>query len=233
VESEQGYALIHNSSALNTLTYHRPNKGSLSLWAKKVGDDIFEWDNFLPYQIRSIAFTPSPNASIPYDPSVYNPDGGPVQISFPKPRPAFDDYMERAFSASGFNKIQGLNSGILNGYAPQTFLVDPKTQTRSSSATSFLQEALRDTELKVYVRTLAKKILFEGKRATGVLVETNGADYVIEARKEVIVSAGVVCFSSICVWEKTDKVDSLAAPPSSLWYWACSSIEEACHSGGF
>ena len=189
----QGYDCAKNgSSAINTLTFHRPNKGSLSLWAEKVGDDAFEWEKFLPYQKRSIAFTPSSDTSIPYDPSVYSADGGPVQVSFPNTRPAFDDYMERAFSASCFNRTQGLNSGILNGYSPQTFILDPETQTRSSSASSFLEKALRETELKVYTRTLAKKILFEGKRARGVLVETNGADYVLEARKQVIVSAGVV-----------------------------------------
>lgn len=202
----------------------------MSLWAEKVGDDIFEWDNFLPYHKRSVAFTPSSGTSIPYDPSVYSPDGGPVQISFPSTRPAFDDYMERAFSVSGFNTTQGLNSGILNGYSPQTFTVDPETQTRSSCASSFLEKALQETELKVYTRTLAKKILFEGKRARGVLVETNGAEYVLEARNEVIVSAGVVSLPSLyqpC--RMPDMVDTLSSSPHALWCWTCEGSEETWH----
>jgi choline dehydrogenase len=220
----------NSSSSVNTLTFHRPNKGSLSLWAEKVGDDIFEWENFLPYQKRSIAFTPSSDASIQYDPSVYNPDGGPVKVSFTTSKPAFDDYMERAFSASGFNTTQGLNSGILNGYSPQTFTVDPETQTRSSCASSFLEKALQETELKLYTRTLAKKILFEGKRARRVLVETNGAEYVLEARNEIIVSAGVVSLPSLYrSGRMPDKVDTLSTSPHALWCWACEGSEETWH----
>lgn len=38
---------------------------------------------------------------------------------------------------------------------------------------------------------MAKKIVFDGTKATGVLVDTEGFEYTISARKEVILSAGV------------------------------------------
>jgi choline dehydrogenase-like flavoprotein len=187
------------SSALNDMIFHRTNKGAYETWANMVGDSTFTWDNFLPYLKKSVKFTPpnlemiGPNVSIPYDPSVYSPTGGPLEASFPNFRPAFDQFMATAFDKTGFKMINGLNSGHLDGYAPTTLALSAEYQTRSSSEASFLQRALDNTPLRLYLRTLAKKILFDDeKKATGVLVETNGADYVISAAKEVIVSSGVV-----------------------------------------
>jgi len=187
------------------MIFHRTNKGAYDMWSKAVGDSTFEWDNFLPYLKKSVKFNPpnlakiGGNATIPYDPSVYSPSGGPLEASFPNFR-GFDKYMEVAFSKAGFKEINGLNSGFLDGYAPTTLAITGEAQTRSSSEASFLQEALDKTAIKLYLRTLAKKILFEGKKATGVLVETNGADYTISAKKEVIVSGGVVRIVSLDGW---------------------------------
>ena len=67
----------------------------------------------------------------------------------------------------------------------------PETQIRSSSSSSFLQEALRTTDLAVYKNTLALKILFNSqKQANGVSVQTASFNYTVAARKEVILSAG-------------------------------------------
>ena len=85
----------------------------------------------------------------------------------------------------------GFNSGRVegSGWGPGT--IDPVTGYRSSSQTSFLAEALKYTSLKVYTRTMATKITFDaGKRARGLEVETAGKQFFLEARKEVILSAG-------------------------------------------
>ncbi|KAF2205972.1 alcohol oxidase [Delitschia confertaspora ATCC 74209] len=179
------------SSALNDMIFHRTNKGAYEQWAEMVGDSTFKWDNFIPYLKKSVGFTPPKDKSIPYDPSVYSPRGGPLRASFSNFRPAFDTFMETAFTKSGLKKIKGLNSGHLDGFAPSTLAIHPDFMTRSSSEASFLQDALDKTDIKLYPRTLAKKIVFDGKKASGVLVETNGAEYTLSAKKEVIVSSGV------------------------------------------
>lgn len=91
--------------------------------------------------------------------------------------------------------IPGLNSGSLNGYAEFTATIDPQSGVRSSSETSFLQEAISGTTLQIYQRTLAKKILFSGNKATGVSVDTAGKIYELAAHKEVIVASGAVSAS--------------------------------------
>ncbi len=120
-------------------------------------------------------------------------------MSYPNYRQPFDPYMEKALAKSGLHEIEGLNSGVLNGYAAGTYTIDPRAEVRSSSEESFLQDAMDTTPLKVYTNSLVHKVLFNNeKAATGVLVETDEGLYTLSARKEVVVSSGVVCDPTNC-----------------------------------
>ena len=91
------------------------------------------------------------------------------------------------------SEIPGLNSGQFIGWSEFTLTRDPQAATRSSSETSFLQEALRTSSLQVYKQTLAKNVIFDAnKTATGVNVQTVNELYTLSARKEVILAAGAV-----------------------------------------
>ena len=93
----------------------------------------------------------------------------------------------------GLRNIAGLNSGNLLGFSEFTLSIDPQAATRSSSETSFLQDAIATSSLQIYQQTLAKRILFDvNKTATGVKVATVGIEYTLSARKEVILAAGPV-----------------------------------------
>ncbi len=99
----------------------------------------------------------------------------------------------------GLRNIAGLNSGNLLGFSEFTLSIDPQAETRSSSETSFLQEAISTSTLQIYQQTLAKRILFdENKTTTGVQVFTAGIEYTLSARKEVILAAGPVCSAQRC-----------------------------------
>ena len=120
-------------------------------------------------------------------------------MSYPNYRQPFDPYMEKALAKSGLHEIEGLNSGVLDGYAAGTYTIDPRAEVRSSSEESFLQDAMDTTPLKVYTNSLVHKVLFNNeKAATGVLVETDEGLYTLSARKEVVVSSGVVCNPTNC-----------------------------------
>ena len=81
-------------------------------------------------------------------------------------------------------------NGKLNGVTFAFRTIDPKDATRSSSETSYLRLAIQETGLIIYHYTLAKKILFDGNKATGVQVESSGLPYTLQAKKEVILAAG-------------------------------------------
>lgn len=108
---------------------------------------------------------------------------------------AITSWLGEAFSELGFRRRPAFSDGQLFGWSVFTYTVNPSSQTRSSSETSFLREALRQTtNLNFYKTTLVKKILLQDcKTATGVVVNTAGVEYTISARKEVILSAGAVC----------------------------------------
>ena len=115
-------------------------------------------------------------------------------MSFPGYLNAISSWLGNAFTDLGFATLPGFSDGRLFGWSYFTYTVDPTSQTRSSSETSFLRDSLsQTTNLNFYKTAQARKILFDDcKDATGVLVNTAGVEYTISATKEVILSAGAV-----------------------------------------
>lgn len=127
-----------------------------------------------------------------------------MQVSYGNFQGEFGPPLAAAMERQGLQPQAGLNSGKLMGFGTITGAVDPHTATRSSSETSFLQMAIAnaDGRLKIYSNSLAKRVLFDSnKTATGVLVEGNSKlidlPFQLSARKEVILSAGVVSLFQI------------------------------------
>lgn len=182
----------------------RGTKGSYQKWADEVKDQNYTFNNILPYFQKGPTFTPPNNekrgvdSSILYDPAAFSPTGGPLQVSYTNYYQPLSKYIKKAFTNLGLINIAGLNSGKLLGFSEFTLTLDPKSGTRSSSETSFLQEAIESSSIQVYQQTLAKRIIFNSnKTATGVSVITENIQYVLSARKEVILAAGVVRHFSI------------------------------------
>ena len=96
------------------------------------------------------------------------------------------------------NFIDGFNTGSLIGSAFASLTIDRRNAHRSSSESCFLQTALEaGISPTIYKNSLAQRILFSSnKTATGVQVLTAGTfgtpsvNFTLNARKEVIVSAG-------------------------------------------
>lgn len=164
-----------------------------------MGDPTYSFDAILPYFQKSPHFTP-PNyakrgtdSEVSYDSTAFDTTGGPLQVSYSNYYQPIAGFVKHAYSSLGLPNIAGFNNGKLLGFSEFTVTVDPQAATRSSSETSFLQEAISSTTLQVYQQTLAKKILIDvDKTATGVNVVTAGAEYTLNATREVILAAGAV-----------------------------------------
>ncbi|KAK5125723.1 hypothetical protein LTR85_011997 [Meristemomyces frigidus] len=194
------------SSAQNAMIYNRGAIGSYQAWANLVGDQSWTFDNLLPYFSRGIHYSPpntelrAANASVPApaNPQVYSATGGLLQVSHPNFAQIFASYVNGAMRESGIPEHRDFSSGRLLGsqYAPLT--ISYPNEERSSSEASYLRTALRSgrKNLKVYPHVLAKRVLFsENKTATGVELfassHGNTNTFVLNARKEVVISAGV------------------------------------------
>ncbi|KAK2603578.1 hypothetical protein QQS21_004258 [Conoideocrella luteorostrata] len=183
-------------SARNYMVYHRPPKGAHKRWADMVGDDAYSWDKFFPWYKKSVNFT-APNMNLrmanstPEYVAADAADGqGHLSVTWPNYGQAFGTWATEAFKQVGLSVVQGFLSGKLLGQSWVSFTINPQTMHRESSETAFLRSSLGNPDYKLHPRTMVKKIIFKGKRATGVLVDTEGFQYVLSARKEVILSAG-------------------------------------------
>ena len=179
---------------------NRGSAGSYQKWADQVGDPSYAFKQFLPYFEKGIEFhRPSAdrpvNATAKFDPSTMKTTGGPFQVGYPSWVNGISSWIARSLISLGIPELPGLTNGRLLGWSYVAETLDPTSQTRSSSETSYLREALEQTtNLQVYKSTVVKKILFDSsKQATGVQVSSGGFEYQIRANKEVIVSAGAVC----------------------------------------
>ena len=166
-----------------------------------VGDESWTFENLLPYFKRSCTFNPPDqkrqklgNETIPFDPKAFSEESsGPLQISFPNWSPGIGSWakigMQKALGVQPTTK--GFNSGALVGSGPNSATINPVNGHRCSSQTSFLSEALEGTSIKVYTRTMALRLHFDGdKTARAIQVETAGKKYRLKTRKEIILSAG-------------------------------------------
>ena len=181
------------------LTYVSGTVGAFEKWAGQVGDGSYSFSNILQYFQRSANFTPPNNLQRPanatahYNASDWSPAGGPLQVGYSSWVNPVSSWLGLAFEELGLNELPSLLSGTLIGWGWLTVELDSDSQVRSSSE-AFLREALEETlNLAVYKCTLAKQIIFESGSALGVTVDSGGVTYNISARKEVILSAGVVC----------------------------------------
>lgn len=183
------------SSRRLRLIPYRPNAGALDRWAEEVGDDSYKFDNLLPFYKKSIHYTPptvsSSNTTNSQDPNAWSSAGGPLQVSHGKIVDPFGTWVQPVAEKLGMTGINGFQSGKLLGSAYVPFTIEPEKAHRSTSESSFLQSLSPRARLRVYHHALAEKVLLDKRNtATGVKVFSNGTTFTLQARKEVIVSAG-------------------------------------------
>jgi choline dehydrogenase len=168
-----------------------------------VGDDAYTYENLLPYFKKGIHYNPPNNtlrpnnASVPAVHDAFSHGSGTVHVStsdnWVNP---ISSYVNAAWKALGAPVAHDFVSGTLSGVQYAMNTINPRGNTRSSSY-SFLESVGDATFIRVYNNTLAKQIIFRGNEAVGALVTSSGNDYVLFARKEVILSAGAVRFRII------------------------------------
>ncbi|KAF2966205.1 hypothetical protein GQX73_g7375 [Xylaria multiplex] len=191
--------MLGGCSGRNYMIYQRPTIGVMDKWAEAVDDNSFTFANLLPWMEKSVRFTP-PNAQLrlanatpEYDVAYFANSSGPLSLTYPNFAYTFPTWGVKAFEEMGISPRPGFVDGALFGHAYSLFTIDAETQTRASSETAFLQRSLQDSNYFLYDLTMGKQIVFDGdKKATGIRVNTLGVEYTLSARKEVILSAGVI-----------------------------------------
>jgi choline dehydrogenase len=119
----------------------------------------------------------------------YHGAGGPVHVRpIDSPYLLHEPMMETA-AAAGFSTSDDLAGDHPEGFARGEQTVDAKGH-RVSASTAYIEPARGRWNLEIRSRVLVRRVVFEGKRAVGVEIDTPEGPQVIRAGKEVILSGG-------------------------------------------
>jgi choline dehydrogenase len=142
--------------------------------------DGWRFRDLLPYFRRSERSERGANA--------WHGADGPVAVAKGRsPLPLCDGFLESA-TAAGYPIIGDFNADVTEGFGHYDHTIGDGR--RASSARAYLKG--RRPNLVVLTRTTALRLLFEGRRATGVEVLRKGRPVVLRATREIVVCAGAV-----------------------------------------
>ena len=177
--------VLGGSSSINGLIFNRGQKMDFDVWAQK-GNRGWSYDDVLPYFCR---YESHENSA--YD--KYRGKNGEMTITDLNWRdPLCEAFIEGAESI-GIPRNPDYNGAYQEGtsYVQRT----STGKLRMSAARAFLNPARKRPNLHVITNAHAKKILLDGKRATGVSYNRGGANgkaLSVYASKEVVVAGGTI-----------------------------------------
>jgi choline dehydrogenase len=176
--------VLGGSSSINGLLYVRPFKEDLDEWAGLADDDAWTYENALPFYKKSETWlgTPSPGRGT----------DGLIQVDTVRNPPEICHAAVEAGKQAGLTFVADPNQAHDHNsvwYYQQT----RDGRLRSSAARAYLYPARRRPNLAVRTRCQVSRLLIDDIVCQGVeLIEAGGAKTEIHARREVILSAGVI-----------------------------------------
>ncbi len=174
--------VMGGTSSINGMLYVRGNPSDYDGWAQ-MGCRGWSYDEILPLFRKSESYIESGDAE-------FRGRGGPLRVEdYRTILPLTHRFVEAAQQA-GFALTPDYNGKTQDGvgYSQMT----RKGRVRGSTARTFLKEAKGRANLKVERNAIATRLLFDGRRCTGVAFRQNGAERQIRAAREVILSGGAV-----------------------------------------
>lgn len=175
---------LGGSSAINAMLYVRGHKSDYDGWAE-AGCKGWSWDECLPYFLRA------ENNSRGGDNMHGN--SGPLQVSDQNsPRPITLAFIKAATEMQ-HREVGDFNRGDNEGvglYQVTQFHEAAKKGERCSAAAAYLFPVMERPNLTVITKAHATKILFAGKRATGVAYRHGKKNKSVVAAKEVLLCGG-------------------------------------------
>ena len=170
------------SSAINSSAFYRGVPEDFDAWASR-GNDEWSYEKVLPFFRKSETDVDRHGD--------YHGSEGPIFVHHSNPDAW--DAAQRAFfnacRASGFAEAHDHNHPDSNGVGPG--VTNNHNGVRFSTALGYLSQARHRLNLTVRPDCQVRRVVFRGKRATGLLVESGGQTFTVEA-EQLILSAGAV-----------------------------------------
>ncbi|WP_408587068.1 GMC family oxidoreductase [Novosphingobium sp.] len=179
--------VLGGSSSVNGMMYVRGQPADFDAIAEVTSDD-WAWKHIGP------AYAALESHELGADET--RGAAGPLKVSMPTLKDALSDAQIAAGEAMGWPRKADVNApdnGEAVGYTPRTI----HKGKRQSAATAFLRPAEARSNLTVLTECTVDRVVFAGKRATGVEVLRGGVREVIGCHGEVIVCGGAMASPAI------------------------------------
>ena len=173
--------VLGGSSSLNGLLYVRGQAEDYDQW-RQMGNVGWGWDDVLPYFKRSEDNERGADA--------YRGVGGPLAVNDMRLRRKICDEWVEAAQNAGYPFNPDYNGATQEGVGYFQFTC--RKGRRCSAAEAYLKPARGRKSLDIVVKALTRRVVFEGRTATGVEIERGGEIQTIKARREVILCAGAI-----------------------------------------
>jgi choline dehydrogenase len=186
LDGRQGYwprgKVLGGSSSINAMVHIRGQAADFDDW-RAHGNPGWGWQDVLPYFKKSEDYAGGADA--------WRGSGGPLHVSDVARdcHPLCEAYL-RACEEAGLERNPDFNGARQEGVG--LYQITTRGGLRMSAARAYLRPAMKRPNLRVATRAHATRILFAGRRATGVAYRQDGADKTAGARREVILAAGSV-----------------------------------------
>ncbi|PZR00502.1 MAG: choline dehydrogenase [Cereibacter sphaeroides] len=174
--------VIGGSSSINGMVYVRGHARDFDHWADE-GAAGWAYADVLPYFKRMEHWHGDRGDAD------WRGDSGPLHITRgPRANPLFNAFIEAGRQA-GYPVTDDYNGQAQEGFGPMEATI--WKGRRWSAANAYLRPAMKRGNVQL-VRALARKVVIENGRATGVEVLQGGTVKVIPARREVVLAASSI-----------------------------------------
>jgi choline dehydrogenase len=175
--------VLGGSSSINGMLHARGQKQEIDRWSRE-GCTGWGYDELLPYYLKAETYKGSARSA-----EARRGTDGPQVVSDPLViHPLSRAFVEGARQI-GMPYVEDMNGAHREGVAH--YQQNRDGRFRSQPAQTYLRSARKRPNLRVEVHATCTKVLFEGRRATGVQYVQAGQSRTVMVRREVIVSAGV------------------------------------------
>ncbi|MEA2915607.1 MAG: choline dehydrogenase, partial [Bradyrhizobium sp.] len=171
--------VLGGSSSINGLIYIRGQAEDFNHW-RQLGNAGWSYDDVLPYFRKA-----EDNERGADD---FHGAGGPLGVSDVRDEHPLAKAFVAAAVEAGFPRNDDFNGAGQEGAG--YYQTTMRAGVRSSTAAAYLKEARRRSNLHVVPNALASRVLFQGRRATGVEYLAGGETLSASVGGEVIVASG-------------------------------------------
>jgi choline dehydrogenase len=173
--------VLGGSSSINAMVYLRGHQSDFDNWASR-GAAGWDYESVLPYFKKM--------ETVEHGDPEYRGTSGPMR---PKnaadPNPLSEVFLDAARELD-YPTTDDFNGAVQEGAGwHELTIADGK---RQSTALAYLHPVMDRPNLTVHTGALARKLIFDGKRCTGVEYERNGSVETATADGEVIVCGGAI-----------------------------------------